>query len=83
MGRDGFNRTPFGEEDVTTFMITYEYRCRVCRHQFEKAQQITDDALKECPKCRVCALTRLVSGGSGFLLSGDCWAKDGYTKKDV
>ena len=30
---------------------TYEYRCQVCSHTFEKFQNITDKPISRCPKC--------------------------------
>ncbi|GBE58277.1 zinc ribbon domain protein [bacterium BMS3Abin01] len=32
-------------------MPIYEYRCLKCGHQFEKLQNISDDAVKRCEKC--------------------------------
>ncbi len=32
-------------------MPIYEYRCLKCGHQFEKMQNISDDAVKRCEKC--------------------------------
>ena len=59
-------------------MPLYEYHCDCCRHEFEAEQKVTDEPLKECPKCKVCAIRRLISGCS-FVLKGDCWAADLYT----
>ncbi len=59
--------------------MTYVYGCRVCDNEFEIEQSITSDALAECPRCRVCTKNRLISGGS-FVLKGDGWAKDSYSK---
>lgn len=59
--------------------MTYEYCCAVCDHKFEAEQSIKDEPLVECPKCHVTALRRLVSGGTGFVLQGDGWAKDLYS----
>ena len=61
-------------------MPTYEYLCKVCSHQFEIEQKISDEPLSECPKCLCCTIDRLISGGTGFVLKGDGWYKDGYTK---
>lgn len=58
--------------------MTYEYVCRVCQHEFEIEQKITEEPLLDCPKCLVAALKRLISGGSGFILEGNGWANDGY-----
>jgi len=59
--------------------MTYEYSCKCCGHAFETVQSIKDDPLTECPKCRVSALERLISGGSGFTLKGGGWYKDLYS----
>lgn len=32
-------------------MPIYEYKCLKCGHQFEKMQNISDDAVKRCEKC--------------------------------
>ncbi|MDM7996272.1 MAG: zinc ribbon domain-containing protein [Acidobacteriota bacterium] len=50
-------------------MITYEYRCESCGHQFESRQRITDGFLEECPECHG-RLSLVVSGGSGFVIKG-------------
>lgn len=52
-------------------MPIYEYRCLKCGHQFEKLQNITDDAVSHCEKCgeRVTRLFHPVAihfKGSGF-----------------
>lgn len=59
-------------------MAVYEYCCRVCRHEFEHEQRITDPPLDECPKCLVSALYRSVSGTT-FIVKGPGWAADGYS----
>lgn len=60
--------------------MTYEYLCRVCKHQFEVEQSIKDKPESECPKCLVTCDNRLISGGN-FILKGDGWGKDLYSKK--
>ena len=50
-------------------MPTYEYRCKTCKHQFEKFQSIADSPLTECPKCGS-FVERLISGGGGLLFHG-------------
>lgn len=52
-------------------MPIYEYRCLKCGHQFEKFQNIADNAVRHCEKCgdRVTRLFHPVSirfRGSGF-----------------
>lgn len=60
-------------------MPTYEYGCRVCGNEFEVVQSIKDEPITECPRCRVCTDKRLIAGSS-FILRGDGWAKDLYSK---
>jgi putative FmdB family regulatory protein len=50
-------------------LLTYEYECGFCGHQFEFDQAIKDEPLGKCPKCGK-KPTRLVSGGSGFIWKG-------------
>jgi putative FmdB family regulatory protein len=64
-----------------TKMPTYEYVCTSCEHEWEEDQSIKDAAIKVCPECKEETAKRLISGGSGFILSGNCWSKDGYGKK--
>ena len=53
-------------------MPMYEYACKLCNHQFEKLQKISDDPLVSCPECNKDGLKKLVSK-SGFRLKGDGW----------
>src|SRR3989304_7108949 len=32
-------------------MPTYGYRCKSCDHTFEVMQSVSDEPIKECPKC--------------------------------
>ena len=52
-------------------MPTYGYECKVCEHQFETLQKMTDEPVKECPKCkgevrRLLFPVGIVFKGSGF-----------------
>jgi putative FmdB family regulatory protein len=49
-------------------MPTYEYRCTECG-EFEVTQSIVEPPLEVCPACGG-AVTRLISGGSGFIIKG-------------
>ncbi len=54
-------------------MPTYEYQCRVCGHQLEAFQKMSDAPLVDCPACRgQTTLQRLVSP-VGFQLKGTGW----------
>ncbi len=41
-----------------------------CGHVFEVFQNMSDDALTDCPECKKPALRRLVSGGAGIIFRG-------------
>lgn len=62
--------------------MTYEYECTnpSCGHQWEEEQRITAQSINVCPKCMQQTAKRLISKpvGSGFVLSGEGWARDGY-----
>lgn len=52
-------------------MPTYAYQCKACEHQFETVQKMTDEPLKQCPKCkgeiaRILFAPGIVFKGSGF-----------------
>lgn len=58
-------------------MPTYEYRCEKCQHQFEIFHKISQEPLKECPKCHKPSLVLGIGGqnatlnfkGSGFYIT--------------
>ena len=61
-------------------MAMYEFVCESCGEVVEVIQHYED----EPPKCDHCDLTmkRVLSGGHITLdFKGECWAKDGYTKR--
>lgn len=62
-------------------MPTYDYHCKVCDSEFEAFQSISDEPRAECPQCRVYCHNRLISGRTTFVLKGDGWAADNYSKK--
>lgn len=60
--------------------MTYDYECTACTTQFQEEQRISDPPITRCPKCCQDTARRLISGGSGFVLQGNGWYKDGYSK---
>ena len=60
-------------------MLTYEYECKACGHQFEARQSINDAALAECPQCKG-NVQRLISGGTGFIMKSSSVAHTGQCK---
>jgi putative FmdB family regulatory protein len=52
-------------------MPTYGYKCAQCDHEFEIFQKITDEPIKQCPKCKgevkkMLFPVGIVFKGSGF-----------------
>ena len=50
-------------------MPTYEYICNTCQCEFEAFQKMSEEPLKECPRCKG-LVRRKISGGSGLLFKG-------------
>lgn len=61
-------------------MPIYEYQCTACGHQLEVLQKMSDDPLKDCPKCNQPSLTKQVSA-AGFQLKGSGWYVTDYSNK--
>jgi putative FmdB family regulatory protein len=52
-------------------MPTYEYRCNECGHELEVRQSFKDEALVDCPSCKMAELERVISGGLGSFMRKD------------
>jgi len=50
-------------------MPTYEYECLKCGHKFEKFQNMTDEPVKRCSKCKG-NVRRLIGAGTGIISKG-------------
>jgi len=50
-------------------MPTYEYECKTCSHNFEAFQSMSEQPLKDCPKCGK-EIRRLIFGGTGVIFKG-------------
>lgn len=50
-------------------MPTYDYHCEKCGYKFEKFQKMSDELLKECPKCGK-EIRRLIGTGMGVIFKG-------------
>jgi len=61
-------------------MPTYEYECQSCGHTFERFQNISDEPLKRCPKCR-CKVKRLIGSGAGIIFKGSGFYETDYRSK--
>lgn len=51
-------------------MPTYEYVCKKCGYEFEEFQNMKDDVLTDCPKCKKKALKRKIGIGAGIIFKG-------------
>ena len=73
--------TTFNFNDILSLggrIMTYEYTCTSCDHEWEAEQSIKDESLKVCPNCGKETAKRLISKSS-FVLQGSGWAKDNYS----
>ena len=61
-------------------MPIYEYKCSNCSHEFEKIQKISEEPIKECPKCNKKSVSKLISAPS-FRLKGSGWYETDFKNK--
>lgn len=59
-------------------MLTYEYACSGCGHEWEQEQSIVEPPIEVCPACKNKTAKRLVSSGN-FILKGGGWYADLYS----
>jgi putative FmdB family regulatory protein len=51
-------------------MPTYEYDCQNCGHDLEAFQRMSDEPLRDCPKCGEATLKRRIGLGAGIIFKG-------------
>lgn len=63
--------------------MTYDLRCPKCLHEWTVDMPMSMCDKGETPTCPKCDTTSevVISGGSGFSLKGDAWARDGYATR--
>lgn len=61
-------------------MPTYEYKCTKCEHVFTKFQNMSDEPVKRCPKCRH-KVERVIGSGSGIIFKGSGFYETDYKRK--
>ena len=61
-------------------MPTYDYRCKLCGHEFEEFQSMSAEPLIICPKCAEPSLKRLMSSGMGLVFKGSGFYQTDYKK---
>src|SRR6476660_9825543 len=59
-------------------MPTYDYECDACHHKFEIFQNMSDELLTKCPKCKKKKLRRLFGGGAAILFKGSGFYETDY-----
>ena len=62
-------------------MPIYEYECMDCNHYLDELQKMSDEPLKDCPKCHKPKLKRLLSAPS-FRLKGGGWYETDFKKEN-
>jgi len=59
-------------------MPTYDYICRVCGHELELFQSITERPKRKCPRCAKNTLERRIGTGAGILFKGSGFYQTDY-----
>jgi len=62
-------------------MPIYEYQCKVCNHELEAIQKISDEPLTLCPECGRAQLAKRISA-AGFRLKGGGWYETDFKSGD-
>lgn len=62
--------------------MIYEYKCIKCNHIQEEEHTMLSSPKVLCDSCGGSCM-KIISGGTGFILSGAGWGKDGYDKNAV
>lgn len=63
-------------------MPTYDYECQSCGHRFEAFQQMTEGALRKCPRCGKLKLRRQIGAGAGLIFRGSGFYITDYKRND-
>ncbi len=61
-------------------MPIYEYECQNCNHQFDLIQKMSEEPVKQCPKCFKNTAVRMISA-AGFQLKGAGWYQTDFKDK--
>ena len=59
----------------------YEYACRICQHEFESIQKISEPPLVDCPVCGEPELKKKISAVA-FRLKGSGWYETDFKSGD-
>lgn len=61
-------------------MPTYDYKCTECGNTFELFQQMSEEPIKNCPKCNG-KVKRLIGMGAGTIFKGSGFYQTDYKNK--
>jgi len=62
-------------------MPTYDYKCNVCDHRFEKFQPMSARPVRKCPGCGKLSAKRLIGTGAGVIFKGSGFYQTDYRNK--
>jgi putative FmdB family regulatory protein len=66
--------------EIKAKMPTYEYKCKACKHEFEKFQSITSNPARKCPSCGKLGVERLIGTGAGIIFKGSGFYETDYKR---
>ena len=59
-------------------MPTYDYECDACSHKYELFQNMSDEPLTKCPKCKKKKLRRLFGACAAVMFKGSGFYQTDY-----
>jgi putative FmdB family regulatory protein len=59
-------------------MPTYDYRCKLCDHEWEVFHSITAAPVKKCPACGKAGAKRVIGAGAAILFRGSGFYQTDY-----
>ena len=59
-------------------MPTYDYRCKVCDHEWELFQLIKANPVRKCPSCGKLKAQRVIGPGAGIIFRGSGFYQTDY-----
>jgi putative FmdB family regulatory protein len=61
-------------------MPIYEYQCSSCNYHMEELQNINEQPLTRCPRCKKNTLKRLIGSGAGIIFKGSGFYETDYKR---
>ncbi len=63
-------------------MPTYTYKCSGCGHVFDIRHGMNEKPELTCGECQSTSVSKMISGGGGFILKGSGFYTTDYKKKE-